>query len=85
MMVELQLVVVVLGEGVDLLRYQDHLSVEDVAKRSSTSSQVNGRDMSGHPQELLLQNSGTYYSPAHMKILELPYTGLTVRGRPPSL
>ena len=51
-----------------------------VAKRSSTSSQVNGRDMSGHPQELLQQNSGTNCSPAQIKTLELPYTGLTVRS-----
>ena len=33
-MVELQLVVVVLEEEVDSQRYQDRLSVEDVAKRN---------------------------------------------------
>ena len=43
-MVEVQQVVDVLKEGVDLPKYQDLLSVENVAKRNSTFSRVNGTD-----------------------------------------
>ena len=80
----MQPVVVVLEEVAGSPKYQDLLSVEDVARRSSTSSKVNGRDMSGHPQEWLLLSSGTNCFPTQMKTLGLPYTGLTVRGCPPS-
>ena len=41
----MQPVVVVLEEVAGSPKYQDLLSVEDVARRSSTSSKVNGRDM----------------------------------------
>ena len=44
-MVEVQQVVEVLEEEADLPKYQDLLSVVDVAKRNSTFSRVNGTDM----------------------------------------
>ena len=43
-MVVVQQVVEVLEEGVDLSKYQNLLLVEDVAKRNSTFSKVNGTD-----------------------------------------
>ena len=67
-MVELKLVV--LEEREDSPKYQTLLSVEEFIFFTS-----DGRDMSGQPQALLLQNSGTNCSPAQMKTLELPYTG----------
>ena len=46
MMVEVEpMLVAVLEEGADLPKYQDQLSVEDVAKKNSTFSRVNGKDM----------------------------------------
>ena len=45
MMVEVEPVVVVLGEGADSPKYRDILSVEDVARKNLTFSTVNGKDM----------------------------------------
>ena len=42
--VVVQQVVEVLGEKANLPKYQDQQSVEDVAKRNSTFSRVNGTD-----------------------------------------